>query len=88
MDSLSEEVNYEPYLQSVYPSTTWTFEKLTGGIVNATLRATRTSSSTTSAPTSLIIKHARPYVAAIGPEFSFSTERQVRSTDAPASPAC
>lgn len=85
MQSLGEQVTYEPYLQSVYPDTTWTFEKLTGGIVNSTLRATRTSSTTTSAPKSLIIKHARPYVAAIGPDFAFSTERQVRIPPAPAS---
>jgi hypothetical protein len=69
------EANYQAYLESVFPNTTWELERLTGGLVNATSRATRTSG--TCVYNSLIIKHARPYIECAGPEWGFSTERQV-----------
>lgn len=73
--------NYQAYLQTVYPGTSWTVTRLTGGIVNATLRATKTSGD--AGPESLVIKHAKPYVEIAGPEASFSTKRQVRAVCIP-----
>lgn len=69
------DANYETYLQSMYPGSTWTTRKLTGGIVNSTLRATKTSGPDT-VPSSLVIKHARPYIESAGPDVFFSTKRQ------------
>ena len=72
------EVNYPAYLQSIYPDTAWTVQKLTGGIVNSTLRATKTAGPDY-APKSVVLKHARPYIQSAGPGFAFSTKRQVRN---------
>ena len=69
--------NYQAYLESLFPNTTWEVERLTGGLVNSTSRATKTSG--TAKYESLIIKHARPYIEVAGPEWAFSTERQVRN---------
>lgn len=70
------DANYPAYLQSIYPDTTWTVQKLTGGIVNSTLRASRIAGPDV-APKSVVLKHARPYIQSAGPGFSFSTKRQV-----------
>lgn len=75
---MGDQADYQAYLQTVFPGTTWTTARLTGGIVNSTLRATQTSKDKSSAPQSLIVKHAHPYIESAGPEFTFSTERQVR----------
>lgn len=70
------EPDYPGYLTSVYPGTLWTVSRLTGGIVNSTLRAVKTSGN--AGPDSLVIKHAHPYVEIAGPDAVFSTKRQVR----------
>ncbi|ORX97306.1 hypothetical protein K493DRAFT_329473 [Basidiobolus meristosporus CBS 931.73] len=71
---MAEDADYQSYLNSIFPNTTWSISRLAGGIVNFTFRATLTSGS---APyTSLILKHARPYIAFGGPEWEFTTERQ------------
>ena len=74
-----EQPDYQAYLASVYRNTTWTLSALSGGMVNTTMRATRTSQNAgpDDAPLSLILKHARPYVQSAGPEFAFSIQRQV-----------
>lgn len=71
-----EDANYQAYLQSIYPGTTWQIERLTGGLVNSTLRATKISGDV-DGHESLILKHARPYVQVAGPDWQFSIERQV-----------
>lgn len=72
--------DYQTYLSTLYPHTTWSTTILTGGLVNATHRAVLLSGD---APSSLIIKHARPYVESAGPDLPFSTERQVRPSPPP-----
>jgi 5-methylthioribose kinase len=69
------QANYSKYLASLFPDTTWALERLSGGLVNTTLRATRTSGACEHV--SLILKHARPYVEVAGPEWGFSIKRQV-----------
>ncbi|KAM6513594.1 hypothetical protein FALCPG4_015981 [Fusarium falciforme] len=71
------EADYNKYLSSLYPNTTWSTTRLSGGLVNTTVRATQMSSSSTDAPKSVIVKHARPYIEAAGPEWAFTTKRQV-----------
>ncbi|KAH7147074.1 kinase-like domain-containing protein [Dactylonectria estremocensis] len=68
------QANYSKYLASVFPGTAWTVERLSGGLVNTTLRATRTSGECEHV--SLIVKHARPYIEVAGPEWGFSLKRQ------------
>ncbi len=50
---------FTPHLTTLYPSTTYTTTPLSGGLVNFTVRAHRTSPPTTSispqTPTSLIL---------------------------------
>lgn len=76
------QANYQAYLESIYPGTTWRFDRLSGGLVNSTLRAVKISGD---APhSSLIIKHARPYVEVAGPDWAFSTDRQVCKLENPA----
>lgn len=71
-----QQADYPAYLASLYPNTTWEINRLTGGLVNSTVRATKTSG--TAEYDSLILKHARPYIEIAGPDWQFSTERQVR----------
>ncbi|KAH6867558.1 kinase-like domain-containing protein [Thelonectria olida] len=69
-----QQANYSKYLASLFPNTTWALERLSGGLINTTLRATRTSGACEHV--SLILKHARPYVEVAGPEWGFSIKRQ------------
>jgi hypothetical protein len=77
--------DFTPHLTTLYPSTTYTTTPLSGGLVNFTVRAHRTSpppSTSTSispqpeTPTSLILKHAPPYIATVGAQAPFSPSRQ------------
>ncbi|KAM5347208.1 hypothetical protein ACJ41O_010213 [Fusarium nematophilum] len=70
------EADYNKYLSSIYPNTSWSVVRLSGGLVNTTVRATQTSPSNAGAPQSVILKHAKPYVEVAGPEWAFSTKRQ------------
>lgn len=72
------EADYSKYLSTLYAGTSWSVTRLSGGLVNTTLRATQTSPSQPNAPKSVILKHAKPYVEAAGPDWAFSTKRQVR----------
>ncbi|KAF7509202.1 hypothetical protein GJ744_008262 [Endocarpon pusillum] len=63
------------------PMQSYVVQRLTGGLVNITARATRLSKSDIpvsrfASHSSFILKHAPPYVAGIGPEAPFSTFRQ------------
>ena len=79
-------VDYQAYLAGLYPGTTWSLARLAGGLVNRTLRATLVAGS---APhRSLIVKHARPYVETAGPEWAFSTDRQVSTLCITPCPPC
>lgn len=72
------EFDFNQYLSTLYPSHAFDIQPLTGGLVNHTVRAERTSKADRSdCPASLILKHAPPFVAAIGPDAPFSQHRQV-----------
>ena len=75
--------NASSYLAKIDPSQSYKTEQLTGGLVNITIRATKTSQAQDinqgrflGHPT-IILKHALPYIAAIGPEAPFTRTRQV-----------
>ncbi|KXX78558.1 hypothetical protein MMYC01_204521 [Madurella mycetomatis] len=76
------EFNFQAYLSLLYPSTTYHISPLTGGLVNFTVRARRANagSSSPSLPnspqTSLILKYAPPYIAAVGASAPFPQARQ------------
>ncbi|RMJ10136.1 hypothetical protein CDV36_010233 [Fusarium kuroshium] len=70
------EADYGRYLSSLYAGTSWSVTRLSGGLVNTTLRATQTSPVQSNVPESVILKHAKPYVEVVGPEWVFSTKRQ------------
>ncbi|PKS12402.1 hypothetical protein jhhlp_000606 [Lomentospora prolificans] len=67
--------DFTDFLKAQSPGATYEIASLDGGLVNNTVRAKKTRGDE-SAPASLILKHAPPYVAAAGPEFPFSQERQ------------
>ncbi|KAH8883282.1 hypothetical protein GQ53DRAFT_752998 [Thozetella sp. PMI_491] len=74
--------NFAAHLQKLYPQHQYTIEPLAGGLVNFTVRATRTdhdgaAPTTSDAPATLVLKQAPPYVAVVGEEAPFSQQRQV-----------
>jgi hypothetical protein len=84
--------DFKDFLKSVYPDENFAIEDLVGGLVNRTVRARRlsrsniSSDSVTDVPDSLILKHAPPYIAAVGEDAPFSQERQVCLTEVPCLP--
>ncbi len=83
--------NFAAFLARIDPLQTYSFEPLTGGLVILTQRVTKTarlassdtgtdSGSRGAFPThsSLILKYAPPFIAAIGETAPFSQDRQVR----------
>lgn len=82
--SLHSPFNHEDffgaYLSEIDPSQSYVIEAVTGGLVNWTSRATKLPSSSPGKfgnHKSLILKHAPPYIAAIGESAKFSPYRQV-----------
>jgi hypothetical protein len=76
--------DFVSYLARLDPAPSYTIQRLTGGVVNITARATKATDCDSSLGrfpgySSFILKHAPPYVAGIGPEAPFSTFRQVGS---------
>jgi hypothetical protein len=75
--------DFEAYLESVCPGEQFTITVLTGGLVNLTIRAVRTSPALDTCLPSLrnessfILKHSTPYIAALGESVPFSQFRQV-----------
>lgn len=80
--------DFEPYLSAFFPGGTYKTEPLSGGLVNFTVRASRTippinrgdgdnDDSDQDPPMTLVLKYAPPYVAAVGEEAPFSQDRQV-----------
>jgi hypothetical protein len=75
--------DFEAYLGSVCPGEQFAITVLTGGLVNLTVRAIRTSPALDTCLSSLrneasfILKHATPYIAALGESVPFSQFRQV-----------
>ncbi|KAI0522258.1 kinase-like domain-containing protein [Xylaria bambusicola] len=70
---------FKSYLQLVDPASRYSITKLSGGLVNLTVRASKTTASEIGSfpgSRSLVLKYAPPFVAAIGPEAPFSSERQ------------
>ena len=76
--------DFVSYLRELDPAASYAIEKLGGGLVNETVRATKlfgVSEGRFVGHPSLILKHAPPYVAARGEGVSpFSPARQVGLT--------
>lgn len=74
--------DFKTYLSEIDPTQTYTINSLTGGLVNLTVRAVKQPSIQISeglfpSKQSIIIKHAPPFIAALGEEYQFSQFRQV-----------
>ncbi|KAL0938035.1 uncharacterized protein CTRU02_207766 [Colletotrichum truncatum] len=67
--------DFEDYLKKLYSGSSFEITVLSGGLVNNTVRASKTSGD--AEHESLILKYAPPYVASEGPEMPFSQKRQV-----------
>ena len=68
------------FLRELDPSSEYDFQSLSGGLVNLTQRATKTSplgAGKFPNQASLILKYAPPFIAALGEEAPFSQKRQV-----------
>jgi len=75
--------NFRRFLTRIDPSAKYETCKLSGGLVNLIDRATRVSPRGASRfpdHDSLILKHAPPFVAALGESAPFSQDRQVISS--------
>jgi hypothetical protein len=75
--------DFRAFLSKIDASQTYECQSLTGGLVNLTVRARKTSSSGGGIfPThdTLILKYAPPFVATVGEEAPFSQDRQVSIT--------
>jgi len=76
--------DFRGFLARLEPSAEYQTRSLSGGLVNLTDRATRVSprgGSRFPGHDSLILKHAPPFVAALGPPAPFSQRRQVVPPD-------
>ena len=78
----SAKFSFEHYLETLCPGEIQ-ISLLTGGLVNVTARARRTSNSSNvatcvSGESSFILKYAPPFIASIGEAAPFSQFRQVR----------
>lgn len=62
--------HFDRTLNAFGPSGTYTLTKLSGGLINETIRASCKHGS-------FILKYAPPYIAALGPSAPFGQERQV-----------
>jgi hypothetical protein len=72
--------DFKAFLSSIDPSQTYECQLLTGGLVNITVRATKTSppaQGTFPDYETMVLKYAPPYVAALGEATPFSQDRQV-----------
>jgi hypothetical protein len=79
-DTKVQAFDFNEYLKGCYPEGEYEVELLTGGLVNMTIRA---ESAGKNPGPGLILKHAPPYVAQIGPVMPFSQDRQVPSSPIP-----
>ena len=84
MASFDVEDHFRQYLATIDPNQTYAIKQLTGGLVNYTVRATKVLAdggdhrlSRFPGHDSIIIKHAPPFIAAIGEAAKFSPFRQV-----------
>jgi hypothetical protein len=80
------EYDFASYLSKFDPSERYSIERLTGGLVNITVRATKEDVNPEAlhrerftGRKSVILKYAPPYVAAVGESAPFSQQRQVSS---------
>jgi hypothetical protein len=75
------EYDFANYLQTADPGQRYLIEKLSGGYINLTVRATKESSNlehrSRFGHESIILKYAPPYIASIGESAPFSQSRQV-----------
>ncbi len=76
--------DFAQFLQQIDPLDEYDIERLNGGLVNIAVRAKKYARSTSSddpglfpGHSSLILKYAPPYIAAVGESAPFSQYRQV-----------
>ena len=74
--------SFENYLETLFPNENMEVSILTGGLVNVTARATRTSTSNSAATCvpgekSFIMKYAPNFIASVGQDAPFTQFRQV-----------
>lgn len=69
--------DYQSYLESVFPGTTWEIDPINGGYINTTIRVVK-ASGIADADT-FILKHARPTFGEGNRVRQFSLKRQVSS---------
>lgn len=67
--------DYHPYLERVYPGSSWSIDPITGGDVNKTIRVRKVSGD--AEVDGLILKHAKSYFVEEGRRWPFSLKRQV-----------
>ena len=78
--------DFANYLSKLDPTQSYCVNRLSGGLINETIRAAKNESRTVPSREgrfpdhdSLILKYAPPYVAALGESVPFSQSRQVRN---------
>lgn len=71
--------DFKLYLKEIDPTEEYDITTLTGGLINLTVRATKTAAGSGVFPDhrSIVLKHAPPFVASIGESAPFSPFRQV-----------
>ena len=75
--------DFHSYLKTIDPINLYDIQPLTGGIINVTVRATKVTDhdhddrSKFPGRKSIVLKHATPYIAAVGPNAPFDVFRQV-----------
>lgn len=75
------EPDFKGLLKELHPDAEWQIEELSGGLVNNTVRARMIAG--TSEFETLILKHAPPYVAKVGPGLPLHVDRQVSTYSIP-----
>lgn len=76
-------IDFQIYLDQKDPGVPYAVQKLMGGVVNVTARATKINSDHQGIfpdQESVILKYAPPYIAGVGPDAKFDQYRQVRIT--------
>lgn len=74
--------DFVPYLQSLDSSQTYAVHQLTGGLINVTVRAVKSSAAIIDegrfpGNQTLVLKYAPPFIAAAGKDAPFPQFRQV-----------
>ena len=71
------ELRFTNFLRSFDRACSYQLIRLSGGLINETVRAIADAKSDAARYRSLVLKYAPPFVAAVGPSAPFGQERQV-----------